>query len=238
MLSIVLTATREKDLHEAEKLIKSIRLCHERRVEILLFTSFETYKNTGLDGVFPIENPQFGFIDKVNTIVAVPREHILVMDCDTYMVEPIDDLIELLDQFDLAIAHAPNRWTYPVDKVPDSFPEFNTGVILLRKTTQVCHFLDSWLALYRQQLDKGLRIPSGDQASFREKLYLSNLRFATLTPEYNCRFTMGSMVSHKVKILHGRHENIETVALEVNQGPLNPWNDLPTKRFIKYDMYR
>ncbi|MGD1716608.1 hypothetical protein [Dapis sp. BLCC M172] len=55
-----------------------------------------------------------------------------------------------------------------------------------------------------------------DQPSFREALYHSNLRVATLIPEYNCRFVMAGYVDREVKILHGRHTNLPAIAKRIN----------------------
>ena len=46
--------------------------------------------------------------------------------------------------------------------------------------------------------------------------YKSNIKEVVLTPEYNCRFISPVCVSGRVKILHGRHPELQTVAKEIN----------------------
>ena len=42
------------------------------------------------------------------------------------------------------------------------------------------------------------------------------MRIATLTAEYNCRFPFPFFVCGTVKILHGRHPNLDDVAQKIN----------------------
>ena len=58
--------------------------------------------------------------------------------------------------------------------------------------------------------------PPHDQPAFREALYYSKLRVATLTPEYNCRFIMPGYVDKEVKILHGKHTDLPEIAKKIN----------------------
>lgn len=55
-----------------------------------------------------------------------------------------------------------------------------------------------------------------DQPSFREAVFNSELKIATLTPEYNCRFIIPTFISGKVKILHGRCDDLSLVAKKTN----------------------
>jgi hypothetical protein len=132
----------------------------------------------------------------------------------------------------MAIAHAPNRWRFEID-VPDAFPEYNTGVILFKNTELVRNLLVDWYELFTSQLDAN-SISSQDQPSFRYLLYKSDIRFATLTPEYNCRFTIGAMVSHRVKILHGRTDDYKKIAKEINEYELSSGGYLKA-RSVKYE---
>ena len=233
--TILICGTRKTDLLEAEQLIASVRKFYQQSIEIILYTNFIDYQNTDIDQIFIIEKPYFGFADKVYAMVHVPREQVLYLDTDTLLLNKIDDLYNLLERFDIAAAHAPNRWTYKLENIPDAFPEFNCGVILFKRSEKVNTFLHSWFQKYLQQLEQGINMPSGDQPSFREFLYLSDLRVSTLTPEYNCRFNMGSLASHSVKILHGRISDFKYVEERINKGPKLPWTDEPGIRFIRYE---
>lgn len=138
---------------------------------------------------------------------------LLYLDTDTYLVEPVPELFDLLDHFDIAVAHAPWRETNPVGLAP-CFPEFNCGVIAFRCNDDTRQFFAMWHDEFMRDYNNGAYkkivgfFPS--QPSFRKTLYYSNLRIATLPPEYNWR---GIGYAHgKIKILHTR-----TSFLEVNK---------------------
>ena len=63
--------------------------------------------------------------------------------------------------------------------VPKCFPEFNSGVIAFKKSSMTT--FEKWLDIYTSEPVKP------DQPAFRKAVYLSHLRVATLTPEYNNR---------------------------------------------------
>lgn len=124
---------------------------------------------------------------KVDYLSATPFERTLYLDTDTALNADITQIFKILDRFDLALCHAHNRnaaartqnWHF---EIPDAFPQFNSGVFLYRKTPSVINFLDNWSTNFHE---------AGflwDQVTLRELLWLSDLRIATLPPEYNVRF--------------------------------------------------
>ena len=133
------------------------------------------------------------------------------------MCGDLAELFVVLDAFDIAAAHSPSRAIYEVDGVPDAFPEFNTGVILFGGSPAIRAFFASWAETFTRYLerrasgevrwlrpaDKRVHVLN-DQGTFREALYRSRLRVATLPPEYNCRFSAPGFVDGPVRILHGR----------------------------------
>ena len=62
---------------------------------------------------------------------------------------------------------------------PTTFPELNTGVLLLKKSELQKNFISSWLALYDRLFTEHSQ--TWDQASFRSTLWSflqsSNLKF-------------------------------------------------------------
>jgi hypothetical protein len=170
---------------------------------------------------------------KVERLRCSPFEKTLFLDTDTYVCRDISDLFGLLDPFELAAAHAPYRHYHPKKDYPSdhplSFPELNTGVLLLDTGSErIDRFLKDWLRLHRDMNDREgeTRKKLPDQFSFREVVYESDLRFTVLTPEYNCRFIFPVYVQGPVRILHGRHSDLSTVERVANRrtGPrvLNP----------------
>jgi hypothetical protein len=171
---------------------------------------------------FPIESPLFekvnlvdgaqdGFYDKSRLIRQSPYERTLLIDADTYVVEPVSELFALLDRFDCAATHEEYLDTdwhnrYPRPDIPGSFPEFNTGVFLLKRSEHVTRMLENWSDLYLEFLKRKPGQAINDQPFFRVAAYNADVRIATLTREYNCKFRGQGYLNGTVKILHGHVE--------------------------------
>lgn len=153
-----------------------------------------------------------GMVNKVYYMSRSPYERTLFLDTDTYVARDISDLFPLLDRFDIAVTHAPHRTLKalksPLVEIPPSFPVLNTGVVLFKNSEPMRAFFSEWLRLYPDPKYTGCN----DQAPFREALYHSDLRVATLIPEYNYRFGKRLAIGGVIKILHGRHPNMPGVA--------------------------
>jgi len=154
-----------------------------------------------------------GMLNKVRYIGRSPYERTLFLDSDTYVADDITDLFSLLDRFDIAVAHAPHRSPRGAaerrrfQEIPQGFVVMNTGVILFKKSEGTAAFFSEWLRLCQEEY-----LDCNDQASFRVALYHSDLRIATLTPEYNYRFRKRLCINGSLKILHGRHPHLPIVA--------------------------
>ena len=125
---------------------------------------------------------------KVEYMSKTPFERTLYLDSDTALNADIRGMFAVLDRFDLALAHAHHRQPRQGARnrldIPAAFPEFNAGVILYRKTPEVILLLEEWWQRFQQAADTIRH----DQVSLRELLWLTDLRVATLPPEYNVRF--------------------------------------------------
>jgi hypothetical protein len=168
---------------------------------------------------FPIESPLFekvhlveptrdGFYDKSRLIRNSPYERTLLIDADTYVLEAVPELFSLLDQFDCAATHEEYLNTdwhnrYPRPDIPESFPELNTGILMLKRSERVDRMLEEWGRLYKEYLEQKPDQAINDQPFFRVAAYYSQARIATLTREYNCKFRGQGYLNGKVKILHG-----------------------------------
>jgi len=188
--------------------------------------------------VIIIPTPYYGYSDKVQQMYSSPYELTLFLDTDTYVCDDISEMFILLERFDMAAAHAPFRFSsidagfpkdYLLDGIPDSFPEMNTGVVLFKKSPRVARFFATWVALQQDALKCESNPP--DQVSFRQALFESELRLATLTPEYNCRFIAPTFVCGTVKILHGQHSELPFIARQINA-------ERVARLFLQWDIYR
>jgi hypothetical protein len=132
-----------------------------------------------------IEDPHIR--SKVDYMGKSPFDHSLFLDVDTRACAPLAEVLDLLGRFDVALSHAHRRnhpntlqdWTL---ELPDSFPQFNSGVFAYTKAPTVLALLEEWRRCYQEAGFKK------DQVTLRELLWKSDLRIATLPPEYNVRY--------------------------------------------------
>ena len=142
---------------------------------------------------------------KLDYLAQTPFEQTLYLDTDTSLNADIQGMFQILKRFDIALGHAhrrntPDRLANWRIELPHAFPQFNSGVFLYRKTPAVLEFLQTWNRHFKE---------AGflqDQMTLRELLWLSDLRIATLPPEYNVRYIkyhyLWSKTEAQTKIFH------------------------------------
>lgn len=152
----------------------------------------------------------------------------IYLDCDTYMIDPVPELFDLLEGFEFAGAHAPGRKTAPtVYDIPMCFPEINIGVNPMVVNSKMTAFWGEVAEKHLAHLDV---FGNNDQAPLRQVLHEHRLTrefpsFYILPPEYNLRFHFAFAVKGRVKILHGPQEYAPRVAelINENQGAIRGW---------------
>jgi len=162
-----------------------------------------------------LSNPLFSYGDKITPLSEAPYDYNLFLDTDTVVISTVDYLFDLLSTFDLCASLAPVRHPcgWSSSNPPTLFTEFNTGVILYRRSSTTQQFFYDWQQLYNNLFLEFNQ--TWDQASFREILWLyistSKFRFFTLPPECNLRLTKPWIVGKglKASILHGRLDNTD-----------------------------
>lgn len=156
------------------------------------------------DTVINLKSPSYGFKDKIKGMNKSPFNKTIYLDTDTYIHEDISEIFSLLNRFDIAATHNPNRdlYTNTALGVPECFPEYNTGVIAFNKTLRDGFFTE-WCENYSED-------HLGDQPSFRKVLYNSDIKTATLPREYNYLPRYPAHLVKDVKIFHGRLLDIDT----------------------------
>jgi hypothetical protein len=188
------------------------------------------------DEQIKLKNPDYSTLDKTRYIQQSPFEKTLYLDTDVYVVdkEGIQDIFNLLDRFDFAAAHDPGKRLdltrhyadpdgLPDVPIPDSFAWFNGGILAFRDRPNVQSALEQWEKVHREHMEYR-EIETMDQAALRTVLYESDLRIATLPPEYNFyigpRATVASANQYlleDVHFAHGRFSNIDEVVEYVNR---------------------
>jgi hypothetical protein len=205
---VLYIATGEKYVHAAVRSAYTV-LKHCPGLAVHLFTDLESQRTLFEKSPSPftstgiIVNPHR--FSKVDYMHLAPFSQTLYMDTDTALKTDIRDMFRLLERFDIAMAHMHRRNNKEIldewrVKLPPAFPQFNSGVVLFRNTPAVVRLLEEWGRSYREA---GF---AHDQTTLRELLWLSDLRIATLPPEYNVRFLKYLLLWNKVeatpKIFH------------------------------------
>ena len=182
------------------------------QLPITVFSQFPV-ESPFFEKVVRVEPTQDGFFDKTRLMRESPYDRTLFIDADIYVAEPIPELFSLLDHFDCAATHEEylntdwhNRCPRP--DIPESFPEFNTGILMLKRSEKVDRLLAEWGDLYHAFLEEKPGEKINDQPFFRVAIYRSDVRVATLTREYNCKFRGQGYLKGRLKVLHG-HVNFE-----------------------------
>jgi hypothetical protein len=173
----------------------------------------------------PDANP---LLTKTRWMAFSPYARTLFLDTDVTLCDNVAELFGLLDRFDLAVPHAPCRLEnmgmpsplpdFLAGDVPACFPGMNTGLLLFKQSAPVTDFLVRWGEYHTQHCMLMPKAPN--QPAFRAALYRSDLRFAIVPEEYHCRFICPFKVTGRVKVLHGRHPDMELVARRLNQSEL------------------
>jgi hypothetical protein len=203
-------ATGEKFLSELKDSLDTLEQNYDVKVAV---ASDKKIEHEMVDQWIPIEDPDHGFKDKIEFMKDSPFDKTVFLDTDTFVYNNFDEVFELLDRFEIAAAHAEGRIGEDVDDVPDSFPEFNTGVIAYRKNQKVLDLYEEWMKIYTEE-----DWPC-DQAPFRKAAYSSDVDLYALTPEYNCRFVFPTFTNGEIKIFHGRLYGSRSLV-----DPLTKWN--------------
>lgn len=216
-------ATGKKFVEETLISARSVHQCMPE-LPIALFTDLAELVDAPpepISQVFLLEQVTSSCRDKMYPLKDSPFDKTLFLDTDTYLCDRVDELFEVLDDFDFAIAYPPFRIQYDLPDIPDCFPEPNTGVIAFRKSRAALDVLRQWPMEYERQAASAVK-PHHDQHSFRAALYHSDARFLVVPHEYNFR-NIGPNFAGKgsrVKIIHGRAASFERLESRLN-GNLN-----------------
>jgi len=136
-----------------------------------------------------------------------PYKKVLFLDTDIIVFKNvIDEMFQLLDRFDIAVNSRGTLADRYTEEVPNSFPEYNTGVIVFKKSEITKKFFDIW-STYFDDMEESIIKKTGrvwDQWSFRKALYFCDLRIAWLPYEYNFMHYFPMIISSQIFIGHGR----------------------------------
>ncbi len=222
---VIYVAVGEKYVAEALASAASLK-AHSPALPVSVFTD-QTLTSPLLEQIIPLDPSAYHPTFKPRCLMASPYDRTLFMDTDTYVCADISGMFALLERFDLAATHAnfaipgSARALLPdvVTRVPEAFVQFNSGVILFRRSTAMTDMCRRWVQLI--EINEGVARDRGgkhlrDQTALREAVYESDLRIATLPREYNCRYHFVGALFSDIKILHGRWDDMSKVRSQLN----------------------
>lgn len=184
----------------------------------------------------PINDPVYANSDKCRNIHRSPFDRTIYLDTDTYICDDrfFEDIFAVLDQFDLAsttdvgrrhdLQYNDSYTNFAEVQAPGSFPWLNTGLLAFCDNGRVSKLFSDWVATHDRhrrnfrttKLENEPDYVMG-QPAFREALFNSDVRYAVLPMEYNCRVEFGHYLIGEVKMIHGGISNYAEVAAKLNR---------------------
>ncbi|MGE9296158.1 MAG: hypothetical protein ACQKBV_07735 [Puniceicoccales bacterium] len=210
---ILYGVTGQKYIAEAAQSARFVRK-YMPGIPIAIAAPQNEWEGDEFDEYIKLPEPCPGFLAKVSALSLSPWEQTLFLDSDAYIIHSCTEIFDLLDNFDIALAHDPWRNGHDVG-VPDAFPEFNSGVIAYNM--EACRdMLKDWEAEFRKHCESDPRAP--DQATLRKVMYHSRLRIAPMPMEYNFRAGLPSFAGANaaVKLIHWRTNDPEGLGYQIN----------------------
>ncbi len=193
-LNFIYVATKKSYRDEVAQSIKQLRKVMPD-AKVTLFTDQPLERINDIDTKV-IKQPFYSNLDKVNALETIESEFNLFLDTDVFVDEDLGHIKDVLDCYEIAIAHASYRGN------KNGFPSFNSGFFAFRKCEKVNLILKEWKSIMNRK-------PKGtlDQKYLSQEIYKANASVLTLPPEYNLRGGQVCLMSGRVKVLHLHWKN-------------------------------
>lgn len=149
-------------------------------------------------------------VDKSDHIHRTPFQRTLYLDTDTYVAQPLDDIFDILDHYDIATALEKGEH-YDIG-LPPSVAHRQGGVIAFKDNQKVGELFELWREIYARQRQEG---HMSDQPPLTEAVLESGVSIHTLPVEDNCLIYYGERLEGEVRIVHG-HEQLSKYAYKLN----------------------
>lgn len=216
---IYIATGKELFLKEAMISAKSVRK-YNNGIGISIFVDeknkFEDIENL-FDSIHFVQNPEFGFGDKIYAMINTPYKKTIYLDCDTIVAGNISEIFSMLEEYDLATSNPPFK---NKNYKPDSF---QAGIVFYRMNEVVKKFLKLWNENYDRIND------GNDQPSFRRMLLQLPISLFIFPPNYNFRSPFASYVNGKIKIFHDH--NLSRVSERIREVFVNYLNGDSKERY-------
>lgn len=205
---ILYIASGDKYIQEAHRAARRAHRVTDLPISIVVDREVEAEV---YDHIIIDEDPEHGVSDKARNLLKSPYDETIYMDSDTFVVEEVSELYGCLNRASLAVTLDPHEGSlysgkYEIDEeIPNSIPEYQTGVIVYRQTSDINNFIDNWTSRH-----KSPEFP--DQLSFRETVYNHSIDFEIFSSRYNKLMT--DIANGPVKILHDNNRVLKDTSQE------------------------
>jgi hypothetical protein len=189
---------------------------HMKNIKTVLFTNVDivNWKKFGLDTVVYKKGPADVWTYKYDCLLKTPFEKTVHLDCDTYICEDFYEVFHMLNNVDFAAPFSPWYFANKPLRVPRSFPELAGGFMAYNSNDKVNKVLE-----YTRKL-VAARGSGCDEPYLRKALYDMDIKFSVLPWEYNCVVLLPGFILSKVKVLHGKMADIDSIEKSMTaEGP-------------------
>lgn len=217
-------------------------LKHHNDLPVTLYSD-KDLDSVYIDDVITIRSNEYPFFDRINYFRQTPYDKTVYLDTDTVIVGDITSVFDMMDRFDIVASINETRDTAveghkfnttDID-VPESFPEYQCGVIGFCDNPKIMSLFDDWQSRYKQYRDKYIL----DQPFFREAIYHGDIDLGTLPTEYNALINLGGYFEQEIRIVHlagSKPEHVPFTSKNTTKERINDIDvEVPTKRVIYYD---
>ena len=210
-------------LHSVKSLNKS-----NPNIKTAVFTNINKRWLSKFHQCYPINECLHPLKNKVLSIINSPFEKTLYLDVDTEICGDISNLFTLLDQYDLCLTHEPK---IDYSQRPPLFinysrkDEFNTGLILYKKTSPVSTLFEKWFNQIYQVENKKLKVGIYDDQLLFNQCFSANVmkcQFNVLNNRiFNTRFrayfNMNNDIKDAVIIKHWHYLNKSKITIKLEE---------------------
>jgi len=213
---VLYVATGKQSIAEVNQSILSLKK-NMPNIHITVFTDTPNLISNKVDLIKKLKLTNNFKIDRLNCFQKTPYKNTLYLDADTYVYNDFNELFNILNTFNFAVAQSPISYDFLLKDIPDSFKQMNCGVMLYDNSKQTKKFFNEWKKTHRK-LEKIQKVP-GDETSFRKTMFFSKIRFTIFPNIYNFRINAPNLIYKNdiVKIFHGHNKEIKKIATAINK---------------------
>ena len=153
--------------------------------------------------------------DKINMRLS-PFEHTVFLDTDTWVLQSLDEVFQLLERFDIVYQPSAPSDHYRIEGMPmHAFYEPSAGFVAWRKNDRTTSFFDVWDREYTAQ-ERENGDGAWDQRSMRAALWKTDVHISGLGPDWQLMSMEANIFMNSVKMVHGRGRDANAARRECN----------------------